>query len=141
MVAALNQRSGPFGLVVTGEAQDWQQALERIIGPRWLTTYRPSGGRELLQMVDTGLADAAVLDDTAELGTDVLHVLRAIRRIDAVLPVVIITQRPDRHYMENALRLAAFSVVQRPLELEELLRQLRRMMLRLDDMLRFGPHE
>jgi len=138
MVATLNQRRGPFGLVVTGEAQSWQDALEQIVGPQWITTYRVRGGSELLKVVEAGVADAAVLDDTADLGLDVMQILRMIRRLDSALPVVIITEQPDRRYMENALRLAAFSIVQRPLELEELLRQIRRMMIRLDEMLRNG---
>lgn len=142
MVATFNQRRGPFGLVVTGEAQDWQDALQQIVGPDWLTTYRVRGGGELLKVVESGAADAAVLDDTADLGgLDVMQILRMIRRVDQALPVVIITHQPDRRYMENALRLEAFSVVQRPLELEELLRQIRRMMVRLDEMLRYGLGE
>ncbi len=90
-------------------------------------------------MVELGAVDAAVLDDSAEWELDVLQLLRMIRRLDAVLPVVVVTGRRDRHWLQDALRLAAFSVVTRPLELEELLRQIERMMRRLDDMLRGGP--
>lgn len=141
MVATFNERKGPFGLVVTGEAQAWQSALEMIVGPAWLRTYRVSGSSELLEVVESGVADAAVLDDRANLGLDVMQMLRMIRRMDQVLPVVVITAEMDRRFMENALRLAAFSVVQRPLQLEELLRQIRRMMIRLDEMLRYGSEE
>ncbi|MCL2701273.1 MAG: response regulator [Phycisphaerae bacterium] len=132
----MNERRAPFGLVVTGEAQSWQPALEQIVGREWLITYRVQGRDELLQVVQAGVADAAVLDDTAEMGMDAMQMLRLIRRLDAMLPVVIVSGQVDRRFMENALKLAAFSVVQRPLELEELLRQLSRMMQRLDEMLR-----
>ena len=40
------------------------------------------------------------------------------------------------HHLEDALQLAAFSVVCRPLALEELLRQIQRMMMRIDRALR-----
>jgi len=136
MVAFLNERKTPFGLVVTGEAQSWQPALEQIVGRQWLMTYRVQGRDELLHVVQSGVADAAVLDDSADMGIDVIQMLRLIRRMDAMLPVVIVSGQVDRRFMENALKLAAFSVVQRPLELEELLRQLSRMMQRLDEMLR-----
>jgi DNA-binding response OmpR family regulator len=136
MVAALNQRRGPFGLVVTGEAESWQPALELIVGPRWLTTYRVRGGDELLSFVEAGLADAAVLDAAPEWGLDVLQLLRMIRRLNESLPVVVLTDRSDRRWLEHALRLAAFSVITKPLELEALLRQLRRIMIRVDTMLR-----
>jgi response regulator of citrate/malate metabolism len=50
--------------------------------------------------------------------------------------VVVVTAHRDRRWLEHALRLAAFSVVVRPLQLEELLRQIQRMMFRIDEMLR-----
>ncbi len=138
MVAAFNQRREPFGLAVSGEAETWQPALEMIVGPEWLRTYHIENDRELLRVVEHGLVDAAVLDDGTDWGMDVLDLLRLIRRVNEILPVVVVTTRRDRHWLEHALRLTAFSVVVKPLELEELLRQIRRMMVRIDEMLR-GP--
>jgi len=132
----MNQREEPFSLVVTGEAEAWRSALEKIVGPQWLTTRRVGSDRELLRVVESGQADAAVLDDAADWQLDVLQLLRMIRRLDAVLPVVVVTAHRDRRWLEQALRLAAFSVVTRPLQLEDLLRQIQRMMLRIDAMLR-----
>jgi len=136
MVAALNQHDRPFGLVVAGEAESWMPALDQIVGPRWLETYRVRGDDELLEVVEAGLADAAVLDDAADWSLDLLQLLRMIRRVDQLLPVVVVTSRTDRRWMEAALRLAVFSVVTRPLGLEELLRQIQRIMFRMDRMLR-----
>ena len=139
MVATLNRRREPFGLVVSGEAGCWQRALERIVGPQLLVTYEVRGDTELLEVVQSGVADAAVLDDDVDWRLDVLQLLRMIRRFDQHLPVVVVTRRNDRRLLESALRLAAFSVVHKPLELEELLRQIQRIMIRLDEMLRADP--
>ena len=136
MVAASNRHSEPFNLVVTGEVESWLPALEQIVSPRWLTTCKVSGDRELLEVVESGVADAAVLDDAARWELDVLQLLRLIRRVDTVLPVVVITERRDRRWLEDALRLTAFSVVVRPMGLEELLRQISGMMSRMNQMLR-----
>jgi len=136
MVAALNQHGGPFGLVVTGEAESWLPAVEQIVGPNVVVPYKVNDDRELLDVVESGLADAAVLDDEAEWCMDVLQLLRMIRRLDRLLPVVVVTARRDRRLLEGALRLTAFSVVAKPLELEEFLRQIQRMMIRLDRFLR-----
>ncbi len=141
MVAALNQRNSPFSLVVTGEAEAWRGALEMIVGPQWLRTYQVGSDRELLEVVESGVADAAVLDAAADWRLDVLQLLRMIRRLDAALPVVVVTARRDRRLLESALRLTAFSVVVKPLELEELLRQIQRIMARVDTMLRHGLDE
>ena len=136
MVATLNDRRQPFGLVVTGEAESWLPALETIIGPNLLTAYKVSGDKELLDVVRSRVADAAVLDDEAEWSIDAMRLLRMIRSFDAILPVVVVTRRTDRRLLQDALKLTAFSVVVKPLALEELLRQIRRMMDRLDEILR-----
>jgi len=139
MVGTLERHRTPLNLVVTGEAASWLPALEKIVGTEYVAPRRVQDDRELLQVVSAGDADAAVLDDAAEWQLDVLHLLRMIRRVNRTLPVVVVvTGRRDRHWLEDALRLAAFSVVTRPLELEELLRQIQRMMRRLDEMLRRG---
>jgi len=138
MVTTLRDDQSPLNLVVTGEAVSWLPALERIVGRRYLLARRVGGDRELLDAVTAGAVDAAVLDDAADWRVDALRLLRMIRRVNRTLPVVVVTGRRDRHWLEDALRLAAFSVVTRPLELEELLRQIQAVMRRLDDMLRGG---
>jgi hypothetical protein len=65
MVAVLNQHREPFHLVVTGEAESWLPALELIVGPDVLVPTMVSDDRELLDVVQAGKADAAVLDDEA----------------------------------------------------------------------------
>ena len=129
---------GPMGLAVTGEAQWWLPALETIIGPQLLKPVKVDSDRELLDVVSAGGADAAVLDDEAQWSVDVLKLLRMIRRLDLELPVVVVTKRRDRRLLADALRLTAFSVVVKPLALEELLRQIQRMMARIDRTLRDG---
>ena len=141
MVLTRDRHRTPFNLVVTGEAQTWLPALHQIIGAEVLVPRPVSDHRELLDVVGKGEADAAVLDDAAQWRLDALQLLRMIRRVNRALPVVIVTGRRDRHWLEDALRLTAFSVVTRPLELEELLRQIARMMRRLDQMLRQEPPE
>lgn len=136
MVATLKQPEKPLGLVVTGQAEYWLDALEQIVGPRLLVTYKVDSGDELLDVVRSGSVDAAVLDDSAQWSLDVLVLLRMIRRLNSLLPVVVVTEHRERRWLEDALRLTAFSVVTRPLALEELLRQIQRMMVRIDTMLR-----
>lgn len=132
-------RAGPFGLAISGEAGQYLNALRVIVGPKWLRAYRVDTDREVLQVVRAGVADALVLDEDA-IEIDGLKLLRMIRRLDEALLVVLLTGRADRRRLEEALRLAAFSVVVKPLRLEEMLVQIHRMMVRLDAAMRgFGP--
>jgi len=148
MVETLENRKNPYpggrpqgalGLVITGEANFWQPVLEQLVGRELLTTYRVDSTRELLEVVESGLAHAAVLDEEADQDLDALQMLRLIRRLDQIFPVVIVTRRTDRRLMEDALRLAAFSVLAKPVELEALLRQIQRIMVRLDFIIRNNP--
>ena len=136
MVATAKDRDKPISLVITGEAESWLPALDMILGPRLVEPVEVHGHEELLDVVEAGEADAAVLDENADWSVDMLRLLRMIRRVNQVLPVVVISSRNDRRWLEDALRLAVFSVVARPLQLEDLLRQIHRMMVRLDRMLR-----
>ena len=109
----------------------------REVGPGTVSAAVDSD-RELLDVVSAGGADAAVLDDEAQWSVDVLKLLRMIRRLDQELPVVVVTKRRDRRLLADALQLTAFSVVVKPLALEEFLRQIQRMMARIDRALRDG---
>jgi len=137
MVLRMRQqgRPGPFGLAVTGEAEQYLQALKLIVGPTWLRAYRVDSDRDVIQLVRSGKADALLLDGEA-IAVDGLKLLRTIRRLNETMLVVLLTEQTERRWLEEALRLAAFSVVIKPLRLEEMLVQIHRMMVRLDDVLR-----
>ena len=141
MVETQSQPSRPFRLVVTGEAGSWLPALEAIVGPQWIEPQPVSSDRELMQVVETRQADAAVLDDEVDWALDILRILRMIRRVDAALPVVVVTQHRDHRRLQAMLELKAHSVVGHPLGFEQLLRQIHGMMVRMDRMLREGLGE
>lgn len=121
----MNLRDRPLALVVSGEAARHDEALRKLLGPAMLVTYRAGGPDELVEIVRRGRADAAVLDTEGE-PHELLKTLRIIRRVDAMLPVILVASQVSRRFLEDALRLAAFSVAHKPLEREELLMQLRR---------------
>lgn len=125
----------PFGLAVSGEGEQYVGALRMIVGPAWIRTLPVETDRDVLQVVQTGQADALLLDDEA-IDVDALKLLRTIRRMNQTVLVVLLTSHTERRWLEEALRLAAFSVVAKPLRLEEMLVQIHRMMVRLDAVLR-----
>ena len=128
----------PFRLVVTGEAEDWLPALSTLIAPEYVELQRVDDDRELMDVVQSRGADAAVLDDQVKWAIDGLKLLRMIRRFDQSLPVVVVTRHGDSRFLQSALKLRAYSVVRAPLEFEQLVRQIHGMMIRMDRMLRRG---
>jgi len=129
------ERLDPFGLVVNGEAGEYVDALRMIVGSRWIQTFPARTDREVLELVRHDVPDAVFLDDEA-IQADTLKLLRTIRRVNRATQVVLLTGRTDRRWLEDALRLAAFSVVIKPLRLEELLVQVHRMMVRMNIVIR-----
>jgi len=136
MVIPSQQTDRPFRLVVTGEAESWLPALAQLIGPKYVQPHKVSDNNELLSIVRARQTDAAVLDDQVDWGLDVLRVLRRIRRLDAQIPVVVVTGHRDQRYLQSALELRAYSVIARPLALEQLLQQIHGMMVHLERIIR-----
>jgi len=115
-----------FTLVVSGEARQHVGNLRKLLGPHPVDMYNAADTGDLIETVQDGRADAVVVDsDRGQ--QDVLKILRMIRRVNAALPVILVARRTPRRFMEGALRLAAFSIVHKPVEREELLIQLRRL--------------
>ncbi|HNX26066.1 MAG TPA: response regulator [Phycisphaerae bacterium] len=139
MVLALKDNSAPLELVVTGEVASWLPALEQVVGPNWLKTRRVRSGHELLEVVRHGRADAAVLDDECDWDLDVLQMLRMLRQLDRSLQVVVVTHHTERQWMEAALKLAAYSVLTKPLGFEPLVRQIHGIMLKMHKQLNSQP--
>ncbi len=127
----MEQQSEPLELVVTGESEYWLEALKRIVGPQWLRVRVVRDGEALLHEIATTRVDAAVVDDQAR-GVDSPDLLiRQIRRVRPSMPLVLVSDRCDRQSLEDAMRLAVYSVVARPVGFETLLRQIHGIMHRL----------
>lgn len=141
MIRTETRPNQPFRLLLTGEAGSWLPALQAIVGPRWVQPHRVASGDELLEAVRSQEVDAAVIDDQVGWAIDILRLLRTIRRLDARLPVVVVTSIRDRRRMQAMLELRAHSVLGHPVEFEQLVRQIHSMMVRLDRMLHDGPDE
>lgn len=130
MAPVIRQRiERPFGLLVSGDAARHEEALQKLLAPRYVETLRADEPEQVLNLVRAGQADAAVLDLPGD-HQQLLKMLRMIRRMNTAIPVVLVAQSVSRRFMEDALRLAAFSVAHKPLEREHLLIQLRRLLER-----------
>jgi DNA-binding NtrC family response regulator len=123
----LNRRH--FGLVVSGEARRHAENLRKLLQPHLVDTLGVSNVTELLLVVQQGQVDAAVIDSDQG-DQDVLKMLRMVRRVNAGLPVVLVIGQANRRFLEGALRLEAFSILHKPVEREDLLIQLRRIVER-----------
>lgn len=119
----------PLGLVISGETRRHVEVLRKLLGPELVSMLDAGDMAELLGIVQHGAADAVVVDSDRG-DQELLRILRMIRRVDWALPVILVAREVSRRFLEGALRLEAFSVAHKPLEREDLLIQLQRIMER-----------
>ncbi len=119
-------------MVVTGEAGQWGPALSKLVGSRLLHMMQAADDRELLDIVGSGRTDLAVIDEEASRDVGLMRLVRIIRRLDEHVAIVLVTNHAERRWLEDALDLAAFSVLGKPLQFEALLRQLHGVMVKLN---------
>jgi len=120
--------------------EHWTHQLPRLLQPQGVHAYVARTGQEALELAKQVPVHAAVIDlltppDERSGGSRSpggLWLLELLRRSPQRPPVVLVSnptysQRQLQRYLNEALRLGAFSVINRPVELEALLESIRRL--------------
>ena len=120
--------------------EHWTHQLPRLLQPQGVQAYVARTGQEALELAKQVPVHAAVIDlltpADERSGTGRapggLWLLELLRRSPQRPPVVLVSnptysQRQLQRYLNEALRLGAFSVINRPVELEALLESIRRL--------------
>jgi len=136
-----------FNVLVTEDMprpeEYWTRQLQKLLEPMGVATHRVTTGTEALDLVDRMAIHAAVVD----MGTPMSAVeadkpagaqpaavwLRQLGRLLANRPIVVVhgrvySRRKADRALRDALSFGAFSVLHKPVEMEQLLRVFRRMM-------------
>jgi CheY-like chemotaxis protein len=145
---------GRFNVLLTEDREHaiehWTRQLPRLLKPQGVTAYVARTGREAVEIVETVQMHAALIDlstpaDENEPATirglptpGGLWLLEVLRRLPNHPPVVVVnshalTPRQIHRFLNEALRKGAFSVVNRPVQLEDLLAVIRRLVDRQYD--------
>ena len=124
----------------------WTRQLPRLLEPQGVVSYVAQTAREAIDMAERTEVHAAVIDLATPLGdaecvqsfpvpgmAGGLWLLELLRRLPNRPPVVIVrgpafSPRHADRLLTDALRLGVFSVVDKPVELEQLLTVFRRLM-------------
>lgn len=148
------QSASRFNVLLTQDRQHsaghWTRQLPRLLEPQGVNAYLARSGREAVDMVNDLEIHAALIDlatpqntptDPASVTTGSnsgggeaqgLWVLEVIRRLPNRPPVVVINSRAiapkqAQRFLNDALRLGAFSVINRPSDIEDMLAIIRRL--------------
>ena len=137
-----------LNVLLTEANEPWAQQLPRLLEPQGVRALLAGDVGEALRLIDEEPVHAVVVDlalpmaaatprqeaGAAESGGG-LKLLRFIQRLEPTPPVVVIRgrrfdRRADARVLAEALRLEAFSVLDHPVGLEQMLEVLRRMLER-----------
>ena len=122
--------------------EHWSRQLPQLLAPQGIETHTASTGREALQLIQRVKFHAAVIDlatppgdgpggPTA--GASGLSLLDLFRRMPGTPPIVVlrspaVTKRQAERLLVESMRLGAFSVLDKPVDVERLLAVFRRML-------------
>ena len=151
-----SQPNPRFNVLLTEDREHsvghWTRQLPRLLEPQGVKAYVARSGREAVDMVNdleihAALIDLATPQDDPQLpgvtgstpglasgggGAQGLWLLEVIRRLPQRPPVVVVNSRAiariqAQRFLNDALRLGAFSVVNRPSDIEDMLNVIRRL--------------
>ncbi len=125
----------------------WTEQLSQLLEPQGVRSYVVRSGDEAVSVVQREVIHAALVDlgtprstpgstrSSASHDPEGLWLLEMFRRSERRVPIVVINsrsvgQRHAQRLLNQALRLGAFSVVSRPIQIESLLQVIRRLLER-----------
>jgi CheY-like chemotaxis protein len=151
-----HERPGAHGdrrlnVLLTDRGETWAAQLPELLEPQGVRSFRVTSSDEAVDLIEATPIHVAVLDmylgadrdepPRAERLPGGLKLLRVIQRIDQRPPAVMVVRnryfdpRIDNFVLAEALKLNAFSVLDQPVHIEQLLAVLRRAIERY-----FGGH-
>jgi len=116
--ACLPEKIIPSALIVDDEQRVCEFIVRFLARCDWRGTAVDSG-EGALGKLETEHFDLIILDLVMP-GMSGAETFRGIRKVDAEVPVVIITAYPDSNLMAQALQVGPFAVMKKPLTLNEL---------------------
>jgi len=121
--STMNVAYAPARVLVVDDDPLIRRVMVSMLSATELTTEVASSGREALAMLDRGY-DVIVTDVDMPDG-DGLELLRAVRRIDLDVPVIMMTGKPDVSSAARALEYGAFRYLTKPIKFEQLVAAVR----------------
>ncbi len=100
----------------------WPQAMRSIFQPRGVNLMVAESPREFVDVVRTKRIHTTIVD-TDYATADAMATLRVLRIDFPRLPCILLSSDPAQHLLRTALQLNAFSVVEKPVDMN-ILRQL-----------------
>ncbi|MBI1369712.1 MAG: hypothetical protein GC162_13785 [Planctomycetes bacterium] len=135
MLAVRDPSENRLNVLMSVSEQNWATQLPRLLAPQGVRSIVVSDPNEAAVLIERQPIHAAVIDAGQPRDPGGLKLLRVIQRLRPTPPAVLVRgrifdRRTDNRLLSDALKLDAFSVLDQPVELEQVLDVLRRLLER-----------
>jgi CheY-like chemotaxis protein len=118
-----------FTVLLADGQEPWNATVSQLLMPQGVRTVSVRSGREALAVMEQSQVHVAVLDaDMPQLGG--LQVLKRLQALPAPPPAILLAKQLSTHLLHEALGLRVFSVLGKPVDFNQLLDALARVMRR-----------
>lgn len=129
MVQAQGPSSGRFTVLLADAQDPWHATVSQLLLPQGVRTVSVRSGREALAVLEQTQVHVAVLDtDMPQLGG--LQVLKRLQSLPSPPPAILVARQLSSHLLHEALGLRVFSVLGKPVDFNQLLDALARVIRR-----------
>lgn len=111
----------PFSVLVVDDEKDFLETLVNRLKKRKIDTHGAKSGEDALKLIKNRPFDVVILDIKMPGGMDGIEALRAIKKIQPLTEVILLTGHASVETSIEGMKLGAFDYVLKPVKLEELL--------------------
>jgi DNA-binding NtrC family response regulator len=124
-----NSVSNRLTVLLANEQEGWHQTVRGLLEPQGVQTLSARSGREALHMIESQPIHVAVLDQQMpQLGG--LQVIRLMRELRQAPPAILLASQLSSHLLNEALGMHVFTVLAKPVDFNQLLDALARVLRR-----------
>lgn len=124
-----NPASNRLTVLLANEQEGWHQTVRGLLEPQGVQTLSARSGREALHMIESQPIHVAVLDQQMpQLGG--LQVIRLMRELRQAPPAILLANQMSSHLLNEALGMHVFTVLAKPVDFNQLLDALARVLRR-----------
>ena len=124
-----NSASNRLTVLLANEQEGWHQTVRGLLEPQGVQTLSARSGREALHMIESQPVHVAVLDQQMpQLGG--LQVIKLMREHKKAPPAILLANQLTNHLLHEALGMHVFTVLAKPVDFNQLLDALARVLRR-----------
>jgi CheY-like chemotaxis protein len=116
-------------VLLADQNDGWGLTVRKLLEPQGVHTIAAHTGREALRLIETGAIHVAVLDQQMpQMGG--MQVVKRMRDLPGAPPAILLADHLTNHLLHEALGMRVFSVLSKPVDFNQLLDSLARVMKR-----------